>query len=780
MKLKVKNYRCYVDAEFDFGDTGTVLISGQSGKGKSTLISAIIFAIQGTEASPKCRVEVEHEGLRIVRSRAPNKLVVTTNGIEYENEAGQAIINAMFGKKFDTIGVVKQNSVNSFVGKSPAEKLEFLESFAFNGVDLTELKKRLSVRTKTCESELDASIAKVSTAEEIFARMEVPEEVKCKRTTEKSMNNEIIRLKKARIRRDALTEELTRLNGLIANGRVSNAELNGKREALRDLITRIESEEGKLKLAEHAYVGDAELAELEDLFKELIVQRDYEVRKSKYNEDFKRLESMKEAEMRELKGQYEAKAKQNWGKMPKEEVVECLAQFKSSLTDARKLERAREQLACLEYVNIEKLNEELAVCKEKLADARDAISSFVCPCCKATLRMANEELCTCSSSSSSSVSSISKDRLTTEISKLEARVRSLTETIGSAKGTNESIEKLKKTIRSFDSELESVAELEESISNYEAYILRETKLEEDLKKDKKRIDSGVYSVGVTKLEEALTKEKSKLKELSKTKRTGVFNEEELRDKIHAQKNARKDIETLKSSIEALTSKKRSIKLVEFVDVDALEEQKRALTEEARELAENIDTLTESVALIERYKEYKAKMDKREEERVVIQGLRDLELAHRAKYNACLKLKEKVAEAESIALTNVINSINAHVQSYLDTFFPADPMSARLCAFKETKKSEKAMINIEIDYKGAEFKTDMLSGGEYSRLMLAYTLALAELFNSPLLMLDECTSSLDQELTNTVIDGIKSAHGTKLVIMVVHQAVCGLFDRAISL
>jgi DNA repair exonuclease SbcCD ATPase subunit len=776
MKIKVKNYRCYTDAEFDFGDTGTVLISGQSGKGKSTLISAIIFAIQGTEASPKCRVEIEHEGLHIFRSRAPNKLIVTTNGIEYENDAGQAIINALFGKRFDTIGVVKQNSVNSFVGKSASEKLEFLESFAFNGVDLTELKKRLSVRTKTCESELDASIAKVSTAEEIFARMEVPEEVKCKRTTEKSMNNEIVRLKKAKFRRDAINEELADLNTRIANGRVSNAELNGKREALRDLMGRIESEEGKLKFAEGTYIGDSELAELEELFKDLITQRDYEVRKSRYNEDLKRLESMKEAEMRDLTEKYKVKEKQNWDKMPKEEATEFLAQFKSSLVDARKLERAREQLACLEYVDIDKLNEELFVCKEKLADARDASSSFVCPCCKATLRMANEELCTCSSASAS----VSKDKLTAEISKLEARVRSLTETIGSAKGTNESIEKLKKTIRSFDSELESVAELEESIANYERYILIQTKLEEDLKKEKKRIDSGVYSVGVTNLEEALVKEKSKLKELSKTKRTGTFNEEELRDKIVAQKNARASIESLKSSITSLMSKKGSIKLVEFVDVDILEERKRALTEEARELITTIDTLTESVALIERYKEYKKKMDNIEKERVAIEVLKRDEVAHRAKYNACLKLKEKVAEAESIALTNVINSINAHVQSYLDVFFPTEPMSARLCAFKETKKSEKAMINIEIDYKGAEFKTDMLSGGECSRLMLAYTLALAELFNSPLLMLDECTSSLDQELTNVVIDGIKSAHGTKLVIMVVHQAVCGLFDRSISL
>ena len=74
----------------------------------------------------------------------------------------------------------------------------------------------------------------------------------------------------------------------------------------------------------------------------------------------------------------------------------------------------------------------------------------------------------------------------------------------------------------------------------------------------------------------------------------------------------------------------------------------------------------------------------------------------------------------------------------------------------------------------------LSGGELSRVILAYTLALSEIFNSPLILLDECTSSLDQELTSVVMESIKNNFSNKLVLCICHQVVSGNFDRKICL
>ena len=123
----------------------------------------------------------------------------------------------------------------------------------------------------------------------------------------------------------------------------------------------------------------------------------------------------------------------------------------------------------------------------------------------------------------------------------------------------------------------------------------------------------------------------------------------------------------------------------------------------------------------------------------------------------------------------------HSREYLDCFFPENPISVQLQAFKENKKTAtKPCINILIEYKGMECDINMLSGGELARVVLAYTLALSEIFNTPILLLDECTASLDQELTNVVFDGIRENFKGKLVLIIAHQIIMGTFDKIITL
>ena len=55
-----------------------------------------------------------------------------------------------------------------------------------------------------------------------------------------------------------------------------------------------------------------------------------------------------------------------------------------------------------------------------------------------------------------------------------------------------------------------------------------------------------------------------------------------------------------------------------------------------------------------------------------------------------------------------------------------------------------------------------------------------MFNSPILLLDECTASLDQDLTNVVFDGIRDNFNDKLVLIIAHQVVSGTFDKVITL
>ena len=47
MKLVVKNFKCWISKEIDIDDIGIILISGKSGKGKSSIIDAIRFVLNG-------------------------------------------------------------------------------------------------------------------------------------------------------------------------------------------------------------------------------------------------------------------------------------------------------------------------------------------------------------------------------------------------------------------------------------------------------------------------------------------------------------------------------------------------------------------------------------------------------------------------------------------------------------------------------------------------------------------------------------------------------------
>ena len=126
--------------------------------------------------------------------------------------------------------------------------------------------------------------------------------------------------------------------------------------------------------------------------------------------------------------------------------------------------------------------------------------------------------------------------------------------------------------------------------------------------------------------------------------------------------------------------------------------------------------------IQKYYEYREEQKKYYDIEKKVQDLQEKEKECRKKYNAACLFKEKIAEAESIAMYSVIESINIHAQMYLEYFFAENPMVVRLLGFKETKKGGKPQINIEIEYKGNECDLSNLSGGEVSRVVLAFTLA----------------------------------------------------------
>ena len=149
------------------------------------------------------------------------------------------------------------------------------------------------------------------------------------------------------------------------------------------------------------------------------------------------------------------------------------------------------------------------------------------------------------------------------------------------------------------------------------------------------------------------------------------------------------------------------------------------------------------------------------------------------YEAALLLKSKVFEAQTLALTSVVDTLTINVQQWLDKFFYDQDLNISI-TLADTRVGNR--VNIDLYHKGNKCDPSSLSSGEYARLSLAFTLAFANLQpknEQPMLLLDERTANLDQDLTTYVYDVIKDTFDG-LIVVVAHQVISGPFDRVDTL
>jgi DNA repair exonuclease SbcCD ATPase subunit len=784
MKIRLQNIKCYTDSTFDFGEEGLALLSGQSGKGKSTIVQGIYFALFGvgnkitTSGKNTCKVDLEFDGMKITRSKNPGKLVV--NEI-YEGDAAQDMINQKFGATFDVTGYIPQNAIKSFVLMNPQDKLMFLERFAFDDIDLSEMKIRCKEQTAKKHDELIAATSKIEIATELAETSEEPEFVEFpipvkKDDYERAIRNETIRLKNSNtfITRD--TEIRTSLVNERHDLELYLSKLETSTNEIDDLEIALSNNDSKVI----DVMTDEEVNNLNMELKSIIANRELISLNKQYVNDLGVFNDMVAEEGKSLNKELDELTTELWSEYTAEEIQESIESTEELLKDSERLEALKTRES--KYKNdksIDDIRTELEQKQGLLVRLQTQEGVHKCPSCSKSLRFTdsglvvdgNVEICD---------ETIDKDVLKNQITILDKLLKIRLD--------------MSEITDSYEDEMPDSTEVKTDLDYLRQYEFVNTRNEKRKGVVESAIKNRDFSKSckqfAVKLEE--TKQRvDKLKSRSSHTPTTDMTEVDIRSELEKDKSNRVLQRDALSRKREIVSKLESYKSSnERLKTSHLEKYNRISTTLDSEITKINLEITghetkklvheENMKIIDRWKRMKEDMKKYNDLQSRVELLRKTETEKRNQYAALTTLRENIIEAESISMMNIVESINTHARVYLDEFFEDDPIIVNLLAFKQTKKVVKAQINMEIEYKGMECDLQMMSGGEMSRIILAYTLALAEMFNTPLLLLDECTASLDQETADHVFESIRDNFNGKLTLIVAHQVVTGTFDKTVSL
>lgn len=751
MKLKLKNFRCYQDAEFEFKDTGFVLLNGKNGKGKSTIFNAILYALYGELKKPcsfgatSCSVELEIYGYKIKRTNKPNKLVLENGkGEIYEDDVAQGIIDnkIMNMHEFLASSYIKQKSNGSILTMTPTEQLQFIKNLAFDLDANTKIKNNIKELIKDSMEDL----AKYKNNIKIY----------------ESQINELKNMKdKYTITEDPLVGKKFTLEEFNESYEKHKKKINegkkdkkDKEEKLRNLEKLQKNQKSlmdkKLKLEFEINNYKEELEKFGDILKiEDIKPYEEEFEKLKkinsnylLNEEILKNQQKYDLEIGKHLNSIQARLEEiNNSLITYEEYEELLEKKKNYLFYEKIKDNFDE--AKKEYLKFFELGED----EDIDIDFLKSVSSrnFKCPSCSSCLVYDGDCL-----------------------------------DIGESKDYSEE-EKI--LFRDWLKIFKECSLQEHSFSSRDV----EEKIQEFLKlsSEKERLENIPIPSYILDINSHIERLKSSLLEniefldvVSKLEECKLFIE-----KFNKNQKKKKNI------LESLGKKEKELKehLQNVKDyseeIDECKEDLRLFNESYDKLCIKIESFSKIEKKLQKFKEWEDYMNKLKkwEEKFNHDSL-ELE-KQELRYTNLLTLKSKSTEAEILALDSVIENINEHAKDYLNIMFDVDPIIVRIENFKQTKKDVKCKMNTFIQYKGSEYESvDQLSGGERQKCELAFELAVNSIMNSKLLLLDECINALDTEVNTEIIEFLSefARENNKLIILISHECTMGIFDEVCNI
>ncbi len=810
MKVSLYNFKCWEEKIFDLGDDNFTLLTGKSGVGKTTIFDAISFVLYGKgqkvimHGKKSCKVIFEYKDVKIERSKRPN--IVKLNDV-YEDDAAQEMINKKFGENFDITGYIKQGNHNSFILMGPLEKLAFLENFAFKDINLIGMKQKISSIIKKRNDNYVHVMSRIATIKEMIESIPKPDviefPIKCKESQrEKSIKNNKIKIKNCITRIKKLKIGYKSISDAVNYSTLYHDKIKMMKTQLETIQGRINNMNEELQDID-INVMRSDLVKYKKELKIIDDNREYNDLVKKYEIDKKQYDDLLLQETDQVNKEIDNIESQLWKEYTIEEINDNIDTYTSLVDDLETIIRLKDQHDKIEnhdgYIpQINKLVKKIDDKKELIAKIKLESDTYNCPSCHERIMFKDGDLV-------KNINEKCTHDIDDERRKLSKYKKELSELM--EKDSKVKVQKQKKTdlynqmeelynqYDIFDESREfDIQDYKTELGEYTNYRNKQYDLEKQLNKLRENEGSNTLK----SLEKTLNNMRKQIEHIhifdNDLKNTDGLDENELRNEIALIISSIPKYERMFKDVETMETEENEIKMnlekwekdfiSKYKKVRKPEELQEKLNEIEKEIEEKeidkrkFEKIEVDIDIYLKGKESLEKYNKWNNELIELESEED---DSKNKLTAANNFKIKINEAESIAINNIIATINQHVQKYLDDFFVDNPIMITLHSFKEDKKKQmKPQINIEVNYKEMDCDINTLSGGELQRVVIAFNLALSEMFNNDFLLLDECTSNLDQELTNTIMNSIKSSFPDKKVIIIAHQVVTGIFETIIRI
>lgn len=810
MQITLKNFKCYTDKTFEFCDDTMTLINGPSGYGKSTLLLGIKFALYGltnhkfliSHNKASCEVILIYKNFKIKRTKRPNILNLEFNGQFYEDKEAQVILNKYFG-------II--NSTTFFMDLSHLEKMEFLEQIVNSNYDIKDLKNKIKLEIQELAKKITIIDSQITNTESMLEIIQKPDKVEkpifCgslellklpieklitrkKETLDflKSLNETKQQYDKIMAQINVIRDEIDSFGSLDHKIQVQIDDITKKLLLLKTQNNQMNENRDKMFMVEDSLkelekfknINDENLLKIQcdiDSIDKKIAQcikfkeaNDYLKLLNEYNDAF----NLEYSEWKTRVDLIQSKIKNL--NMDKEALNNL--EYNKKIYDQFK----DKQMFNSKY-DLKKINDQIEALKSKF------FKSFVCGRCNHTLtiNMVTMQMVkdTFKNNFFNETALVDVDTIKSELYSLETLKLKLEANLKIISEIDE--EKLKVDITL----CEEYKTLDAQLASFKPSIYL-TNMETKLNKIKVSLDDKIIitdDLDILKDEKRdLTIQQSQMYQKIKVK-NNLLQKVKTKEKYEALEH-QKIKDSIESYNQALIEKYSELeKLKTFLTLNgrlkALNNQLSNLNYNDESIPQNtelLDQINSSIDYynnLEKYMLFIDHLKKYKKVKDTFKKLKENKKEMEQMYLKTILFKQKVIESEHESLQFMVNIINTHLSILLQDFFSesfGDPIQIYL----ELTNEKRPQVDIIINYKGNRTDHKSLSTGEYARVQLAFDLVFKEILGQNIIMLDECTANLDQDLSTKIFNTIKASFPSKTILVVAHQVIKGTFDHVLQL